>query len=720
MKKLLPIALLMICYSFIGFGQISDADIEQTWVFQGDLNGGPNPAGLDTLTFPSSLGRFSSTSFGDLDGDGDMDFVAGSRNGKIFYYENSGTVTDPNFGLSHAIPTIDTIQFPIYGTNETRPELADIDNDGDLDLFVGPRNDYNRYVQFKLNDIHYFENIGSATNPVFQYSTLPGIENQQTAEFTGIALVDLDGDNDLDMYVAGSDSCSMLWNTGTISAPNFVRQYGHDPASPFYGWSETSYLAPVPDFEDFDNDGDLDLYFGSEAGLTRYIENVGTATAPDFGDLLSHPAHAPLDVEGFGNFLTVEFVDITGDGVKDAFMGSFTPGSFAWYKGEPKCGGSNSSIPTAAGTYTSTNTSIAGDWVNYCDDNDNLLLSLKIGTSGAVVADNEVSLKIESPTTTYHLQDCGTTPACFIDLADGAVVFQRLWDVDPTTQPSSGNVGVKFYFTQAEYDAVNTELANQSQTQLTGMDQMWFYKVTNSGLGQFPTIPTITANDVLTIGNHASTPATDQWVLSTRTAGSEFIAEYEVSSFSGGGGGGAASGSRPLPIELIFFHAYADAGHAKLKWATAAETNNRGFEVQRSRNGGDWEKLGFVDGEGTTSLQTNYHFTDTQPFSGNNYYRLKQMDWDNHIEYLPVQVVNMKDGEQAPVQVYPNPAKTFLNITHVKGQGMVYNASGQLLKTINLTADGINTINVSQLEKGVYQLVIIQEDGERVVKRFLK
>jgi hypothetical protein len=275
-------------------------------------------------------------------------------------------------------------------------------------------------------------------------------------------------------------------------------------------------------------------------------------------------------------------------------------------------------------------------------------------------------------------------------------------------------VGVKFYYTQSEYDAVNAAVAGG----LSGMEEMWFYKVTNGET--FPAISSLEASEVLILTNDATTPATNKWVMGTKVASSEYFAEYLVSSFSGGGGGGSVGGLAPLPIELIYFHAYADGDVAKLKWSTASETNNRGFEIQHSLDGENWKNLGFVEGIGNSVAVTNYNFIHEEPRVGINYYRLEQIDLDGKVEFLPIKNIHFASKENEPINIYPNPAKDFLNITNVKGQGKIYNISGHLVTEMNLTEDGINTINVMELGQGVFHLVVIKDNGERVIKRFMK
>jgi hypothetical protein len=456
------------------------------------------------------------------------------------------------------------------------------------------------------------------------------------------------------------------------------------------------------------NDGN-----GSDAGQVRIYEWNGTAWIQFGSDI---DGEAAYDHSGKAVFLSADGARVAIGAPKNDGSVS-NAGHVRVYNNS--CS-SSYSIPTTSGTYTSTSSRTTGDWTHYCDANNKLLLSLDIGSSGAVVADDEVTLKIGSSVTDYYALDCGATPACFIDLTSGAVAFNREWDVNPTTQPSSGDVGVKFYFTQTEYDSVNTRIDDLGQTQLTGIDQLWFYKVTNTALGQFPSIDNVTPDDVLTIQNHANTPATNQWVQSTKTAGSEYIAEFLVSSFSGGGGGGAEDGLSPLPIELIYFHAYADREDVQLKWATVSELNNRGFEIQRSEDGIDWEALDFINGEGTETAATHYGYTDKNPKAGLNYYRLQQEDFDGKSQYLPVQVVDMKSSQDNAVEIFPNPAKDFLNITNVKGEGMIYNLAGQMVKKVSLAEEGINTFQITNLQKGIYQILVIRDNGEQVVKRFFK
>ena len=116
-----------------------------------------------------------------------------------------------------------------------------------------------------------------------------------------------------------------------------------------------------------------------------------------------------------------------------------------------------------------------------------------------------------------------------------------------------------------------------------------------------------------------------------------------------------------LPVELISFTAQKNDKNVILKWQTANEVNNRGYEIQKSRNGLDWEYMGFVNGTGTTSEVNSYQFIDRQPFSGINYYRLKQSDFDGAFNFSPIVNVEFTNARNL-IDVYPNPSSGSINI----------------------------------------------------------
>ena len=112
-----------------------------------------------------------------------------------------------------------------------------------------------------------------------------------------------------------------------------------------------------------------------------------------------------------------------------------------------------------------------------------------------------------------------------------------------------------------------------------------------------------------------------------------------------------------IPVELVSFTADVIGNSINLGWVTATETNNQGFEIQRtSSTSENWEKVGFIAGFGTSTELHHYSFSDEPTASGKYQYRLKQIDFDGSFEYsntVEVEVMVTKDYSLS--QNYPNP-----------------------------------------------------------------
>lgn len=89
-----------------------------------------------------------------------------------------------------------------------------------------------------------------------------------------------------------------------------------------------------------------------------------------------------------------------------------------------------------------------------------------------------------------------------------------------------------------------------------------------------------------------------------------------------------------LPVEMTRLQArQADHNAVLLTWETVTESNNDFFDVERSADGHTFASIGQVKGNGTSSTAQAYRFLDKNPRPGINYYRLRQVDYDDRAEY---------------------------------------------------------------------------------------
>ncbi len=178
------------------------------------------------------------------------------------------------------------------------------------------------------------------------------------------------------------------------------------------------------------------------------------------------------------------------------------------------------------------------------------------------------------------------------------------------------------------------------------------------------------------------------------------------------------------PVELASFTLQVNEKNITLNWTTASETNNKGFEIERSRKSEvgsqNWEKIGFVEGHGTSSKINIYSFTDKNLEAGNYTYRLKQIDYDGTFSYSEEITSEIQSIYSYFLdQNYPNPFNPSTTIKYgLKSKSNVkitiYNSIGQIVKVVlNEVKEPGNyklDLNASKLTSGVY-IYRIQTDN---------
>ena len=175
--------------------------------------------------------------------------------------------------------------------------------------------------------------------------------------------------------------------------------------------------------------------------------------------------------------------------------------------------------------------------------------------------------------------------------------------------------------------------------------------------------------------------------------------------------------STTLPVSLVSFNAQASSHMATLDWATAVERSNAYFDVERSLDAQSFERVGRVEGQGTTTARQQYTFTDESPSRGTNYYRLRQVDTDGRFAYSPVRAVQIRNnGELA---ILGNPATEQLGVAGLEAGSTVdlLDMTGKLRSRQSNTDSRLH-IDVRNLPSGTYLLRVAEPAGTQT-KRVL-
>lgn len=175
-----------------------------------------------------------------------------------------------------------------------------------------------------------------------------------------------------------------------------------------------------------------------------------------------------------------------------------------------------------------------------------------------------------------------------------------------------------------------------------------------------------------------------------------------------------------LPASLSSFTAAKQATAVQLNWQTASEQNTLEYQILRSSNGIDFSTIGSVQAAGNSSSVKDYRFTDAQPFSGLNFYRLRVMNANGTTGLS--KIVAVRFDAKSGFEAWPNPVTTSLNLQLTAPAGpvaiRVIDPSGRTVRAFEVRSAGTmlsTSIDMSGLVRGVY-LVKVNEQMIKVIK----
>jgi hypothetical protein len=183
-------------------------------------------------------------------------------------------------------------------------------------------------------------------------------------------------------------------------------------------------------------------------------------------------------------------------------------------------------------------------------------------------------------------------------------------------------------------------------------------------------------------------------------------------------------GEQALPVQLSNFVVKNDINKNQLSWKTSSESNNKGFEIQRSiGTTNNFKTIGFIGTkakQGNSQTEISYSFEDADIKVGEmHYYRLNQIDFDGKSAFSPVR--SIKPGSiESNLNVYPNPSQGSFTVNTGSTSGklniFVMDNTGRVVNQY-MNVSTTNT-KISNLKKGFYTLKIVNtESGEQSAQR---
>jgi hypothetical protein len=298
--------------------------------------------------------------------------------------------------------------------------------------------------------------------------------------------------------------------------------------------------------------------------------------------------------------------------------------------------------------------------------------------------------------TSIQIVRAGTGISQFWNTNIANYLMNKAFRIIPTNNNSSGQYTVTLYL---------------SSTEVTGWQTATGQSWANIQLIKLPSL----ISNVTPLTPEPDGPGTVQVVTPTiGTLGTNYSLSYTFSNGFSSFGAGIPGALGVLPIKLLSFTGKLQNENVKLNWSTSFEQNSRGFEIEKSIDGINFRKIGFVAGACNSNTTRSYSFIDPQRAVEFNYYRLKLVDIDNKLDYSDVVLVKNTFGKQ-DVYLAGNPITNNINIQFAKKPNgkvavSIYDMKGSrvyevMYNNYTQTSLQINTTN-KLLAHGVYSVKV--------------
>lgn len=448
------------------------------------------------------------------------------------------------------------------------------------------------------------------------------------------------------------------------------------------------------------------LATGIDSGFNKmarpnFVSGNSFTTAPDtsgnYSITICSPAVNMGDTTHVG-----QYIPILDFGSSARFNGKIDAGAYEIDSLSP----ASMYVPLIGGIYTSDRTFQQGNLTHFCNCDSNTIL-VTLDTFGTGVVLNDTSAKVRAGTAVAAYYQAGSG---FVTNPNGTAIFNREWAVLPVAEPTSP-VTVYTYYTDSDYVSVNNVMNSLMLPPLVSDTQMYFYKVTDTSLGLFPSIFNISSNQVQII-TYGTAPSVDHWVAGA--LGSIKYAKYKVSSFSGGGGGGTSESSSPLvniplPLEILYLTGKKYPGYNLLAWNISEGVN--AWELERSINSVDFKVLS-AGGKSTLS------YKDEHPEEGVCYYRLKVSSVSGNHAYSPI-VVLKREAIAGTVTIFPIPAANSVMVhcsekSFIGQKVTISDNVGRIVQTMTLQSR--TPVDISEWAPGMYHLKLPNGTSIKMLK----